>query len=86
VTEAEGADNLAHHAICDDPIVDRERVLGNLLDEAPIKRPGLQYAPPGGAGEVRDGVKARPPTANQPSARPKATHNPALKRLTSPKS
>lgn len=51
MTEAEGADNLAHHAICDDPIVDRERVLGNLLDEAPIKRPGLQYAPSGRAGK-----------------------------------
>jgi len=39
VTEAEGADNLAHSAICDYAIADRRKVPKIILDWAAIKRP-----------------------------------------------
>jgi hypothetical protein len=43
-TEAEGADNLAHYAICDDAIVDRRRVPKIILDGAAIKRRSSRHA------------------------------------------
>ena len=44
VTEAEGADNLTHNAICDDAIVDRRKVPKIILDWAAIKRLELPRA------------------------------------------
>jgi hypothetical protein len=39
VTKPEGADNVALHVICDQPIADQKQVLKIVLDWAAIKRP-----------------------------------------------